>query len=433
MSVKTTTLPNGLRVVTHEMPHLETVSLGVWAGVGARHESRELNGISHFLEHMAFKGTRRRTAKQIAEDVEARGGDLNAATSLETTGYHARVLKDDAEHVLEILADILTDSVFAKIELERERDVILQEIAGANDSPDDLVYDLVQASAYPNQALGRTILGTKKSVSAITSSDLKMHLGTHYHADRLVVSAAGAVEHAAFCAKAQALFGGLSASPHVESDAQAKSAWKTARYVGGTNASDRAFEQAHIVFGFPGPAYGSDDFFAAQVFSGLFGGGMSSRLFQEVREKRGLCYAIYSCAWGLKDTGMLNIHAATGEELLGELIEVIACELKRVVEQGVSESELKKSKAQLKVGLLMGLESSYARAEQMARHIIAHGRIIEKEELISRVETVNVDQIKSLAGSMLIRKPSIGVVGAGEKSKDYALMACRQFENDPTI
>ena len=433
MSVKKTTLPNGMRVVTHEMPHLETVSLGVWAGVGARHESHELNGISHFLEHMAFKGTRARTAKQIAEDVEARGGDLNAATSLETTGYHARVLKDDADHVLEILADILTDSVFADNEMERERDVILQEIAGANDSPDELVYDLVQASAYPGQALGRTILGTKNTVSAITSQDLKTHLATHYHADRLVVSAAGAVDHDAFCAKAQSLFGSMSAGSDEEGEANAKSAWKPARYVGGVNASQRPFEQAHIVLGFPGPAYGSDDFFAAQVFSGLFGGGMSSRLFQEVREKRGLCYAIYSSAWGLKDTGMLNIHAATGKELMGELIEVIANELKRVVQDGVSENELKKSKAQLKVGLLMGLESSYARAEQMARHMIAHGRIIEKEELISRVEAVNMEQIRSLAGTMLNQKPSVGVVGAGEKSKDYALMAHRQFIDDETI
>ncbi len=427
MSVRTTTFSNGLRVVTHQMPHLETVSLGVWAGVGARHETEKLNGVSHFLEHMAFKGTRRRTAKQIAEEVEARGGDLNAATSLETTGYHARVLKEDAGNVLDILCDILTDSVFADEEMERERDVIIQEIAGANDSPDELVYDLLQSCAYPDQPLGRTILGTVESVGRISQQDLRAHLSKHYHADALVVSAAGAVDHEAICAQTEALFGGLPRGTDTLEDRERNKLPAPAAYVGGVNASTRPFEQAHLVLGFPGPAYGADDFFAAQVFSGLFGGGMSSRLFQEVREKRGLCYSIYSQAWGVRDTGMLNIHAATGAELMNELIEVISGELKSVAEKGVSEPEVLKSKAQLKVGLLMGLESSYARAEQMARHTIAHGRVIEKEELIERVEAVNGEQIRSLALKMLSGAPSVAVVGGGEQSMSYALTAHRQF------
>src|SRR5690606_4801164 len=302
MTINVTTLSNGLRVVSHHMPHLETISLGVWVAAGARHESEHEHGISHLLEHMAFKGTRRRTARQIAEEIEQVGGELNAATSLEMTAYYARVLKGDEAVALDILADILQNSTFSEEELEREREVILQEIAGIQDSPDEIAYDLVQDAAYPGQAVGRPIIGTRASVARLTSTDLRTFLRTRYLAPRIVISAAGAIEHASLARHAEALFGGLNGG-----DSQDGSA---AQYVGGRRTSRKLFEQSHLLIGFEAPSYRDQEFYAAQVFSGLFGGGMSSRLFQAARENRGLCYAIYSTAWGMADSGMFDIHAA---------------------------------------------------------------------------------------------------------------------------
>lgn len=430
MTTTVSTLPNGLMVVTHHMPHVETSSLGVWIGVGARHETIDQQGLSHLLEHMAFKGTAQRSALAIAEEIEQVGGEINAATSLETTAYYARVLKGDEGLALEILADILQNSSFEAAELEREREVILQEIAATQDSPDEIAYDLIQEAAFPGQAVGRPILGTPDSVSAATSADLRAFLGANYQPDRMVVSAAGAVHHATIERHARALFGGLSrpgaGDPGlIEHDA---------RYVGGVRSSQKAFEQSHVLMGFEGPSYRSEDAFTAQVFSGLLGGGMSSRLFQEVREKRGLCYAIYSSAWGLKDSGMFQIHAATGHEMVGELIDVIGAELAVMAQAGPTEREVSRAKAQLKAGLLMSLESSGARAEQMARHLLVHGRLLEPEELIAKVDAVNVDRVRTLAQGIAATAPSVVVVGAGKKSAGYARRAEQVLvsQNRPT-
>lgn len=415
MTTQISRLANGLRVVTHRMDHLETLSLGVWVGTGARHEPEALHGISHFLEHMAFKGTSSRSARRIAEEIEEVGGELNAATSIETTAYYARVLKGDDDTALEILADILQDSVFDAVELERERDVILQEIAASQDSPDDLVYDLVQDAAYPKQAIGRTILGTPESVQSIRADDLRAYLRKHYAPNRLVVSAAGAVDHDRLCRHAETLFGGDAQTSDESVD--------KAVFAGGVRSSKKPFEQSHIVIGLEGVAYRAHDFFAAQVLSGLMGGGMSSRLFQEVREKRGLCYSIYSSAWSLSDTGLLAIHAATGSEQMTELVDVVCAELTRLAQDGPNDAEMGRAKAQLKAGLMMGLESSSARAEQMARHIMAHGKLIPKEELIARVEEVSSTQVQALMQRMMTKAPAAAVVGAGASSRGHAQRA----------
>ncbi len=411
-----TKLANGLRVVTHAMAHLETVSLGLWVGAGARHETERQHGISHFLEHMAFKGTKRRTAQAIAEEIEEVGGDLNAATSLETTAYFARVLKGDEGVALGLIADILQNSAFNRPELEGERQVILQEIAATRDSPDDIAYDLLHDAAFPKQPVGRAILGTPDSVSRFTAGDLRAFLRTRYRPDNMVISAAGAVRHATLVRHAEALFGGLSGNGRSGGEQPAK-------YVGGTRVSGKPFEQSHLLIGFPSPSYREDKYFTAQVFSGLFGGGMSSRLFQEVREKRGLCYAIYSNAWGLKDAGLLGIHAATGTDLMGELIDVIGTELKRAAEKAPSGPEIARAKAQLKAGLLMSLESSSARAEQMARQLLSHGRIVSVEELVDKVDDVTAGRVRSFAAELLKSAPAITVVGSGRKSLKYARRA----------
>ncbi len=417
MTPNITVLSNGLRIVTQNMPHLETSSLGVWVGVGSRHETEAQHGLSHLLEHMAFKGTQQRSAQDIAEEIEAVGGDLNAATSVETTAYYARVLKGDEGMALGILADILQNSSFASAELEREREVILQEIAAIDDSPDDLVYDLVHDAAYPGQAAGRPIIGTPKSVKGLSASDLRLFLATHYHPENMVIAGAGAVRHEPFVRHVEALFGGLSKG---QSGIDAP-----ASYTGGIRSSAKPFEQSHLMLGFEGPSYTQDTYIAAQVLSGLLGGGMSSRLFQEVREKRGLCYSIYSSAWGMRDTGMFAVHAATGAGMMDGLIDVVRAELARVAADGVTAPEIVRSKAQLKAGLLMSLESSSSVAEQMARQLLVHGRTLSSDELVAKVDGVTGDQLRTIAATLVTSRPSVAVAGAGRRSREFAERAGR--------
>lgn len=412
MTTKITTLANGLCVVSDHMAHLETSSLGVWVATGARHEAATEHGISHLLEHMAFKGTGHRTARAIAEEIESVGGELNAATSLESTAYFARILKGDEGVALEIIADILQNSRFDENDLEREREVILQEIAATRDSPDDIGYDILQEVAFPEQAVGRAILGTEASVKSFDRAKLNAFLTRHYVPERMIVSAAGAVHHDRLVRHVEALFDGLSRG--------GERGREEARYVGGVGFSQRRFEQSHLMLGFEGPSYHADDFFAAQVFSGLIGGGMSSRLFQEVREKRGLCYSIYSSAWALADCGLFSIHAATGTDMMTELSEVVAKELVEVAVKGATPAEIERAKAQLKAGLLMGLESSSARAEQMARHIMGYGRVIPADEIIRRVDAVGANEVKAFARQLIAGKPSVVVVGSGRKSREQA-------------
>lgn len=420
MSTAITTMPSGLRIVSDEMPHLETVSLGVWVAAGARHETAAENGISHMLEHMAFKGTARRTARAIAEEIEQVGGELNAATSLEMTAYYARVLKGDEAVALDILADILQSSSYAAAEVEREREVILQEIAGIKDSPDELAYDLLQDAAYPDQPVGRPVIGTPATVGSFSADDLRRFLRQRYVAPSIVVSAAGAITHEALVRHVEAQFGGLNGSSGIDPVG--------ASYVGGVRSAPKTFEQCHLLLGFAGPSYRDKDFLTAQVYSGLMGGGMSSRLFQEVREERGLCYAIYSAAWGLSDGGMFNVHAATGPEMMGELIEVVTREMKRSADEVACEREVDRARAQLKAGLLISLESSSARAEQMARQLLVHGRLLTPQELIERVDAVTPEAVREFARGMLGQSlPALSVVGAGKNSQRWAEQAARQM------
>ncbi len=412
MSVEITKLANGLRVVTDRMGHLETTSLGVWVAAGARHETMAEHGISHLLEHMAFKGTARRTARSIAEEIEAVGGELNAATGLEHTAYYARVLKGDEGAALEILADILLNSAFAEDELEREREVILQEIAMIQDSPEEIAYDLMHEAAYPDQPAGRPIIGTPDSVRAIEAADIRRFLATRYVPGRMVVAAAGAVEHDALVRHAEALFGGLSSIEAPDG--------VPARFRGGFRTAAKPFEQSHLLWAFEGPSYRDAGIYTAQVFSGLYGGGMSSRLFQEVRERRGLCYSIYSSAWGLEDSGLVGVHAATGTGSMRELIDVVGQELRALATSGPEAGEMARAKAQLKAGLMMALESSSSRAEQMARQLLIHDRIVASQELVDRVEAVTADAVRDFAGQLASGPAAVAVVGAGRRSDEIA-------------
>jgi predicted Zn-dependent peptidase len=405
MSVAVTTLKSGINVVTDTMPHLETASLGVWVNSGSRDERRDENGISHFLEHMAFKGTRRRTARQIAEEIEAVGGDLNAATSAETTAYYARVLKADVPLALDVLADILTEPAFEPNELTREQSVIVQEIGAVADTPDDLIFEHLQVIAFPDQPLGRSILGTAKTVRSFNEAKLRDYLAGHYRAPDIVVAAAGAVDHAAVVADVEKRFASF--------NGPAGPAPEPARFGGGAHIEKRELEQVHIALALPGVAQNDPGLYSLQMFNNVLGGGMSSRLFQEAREKRGLCYSIYSFHAPYSDVGMFGLYAGTDAADTSELMRLIVDEIANAAET-LSEAEIARAKAQMKAGLLMALESSGDRIGQLARQMIAWGRPIPLDELIERVDSVTVESARA-AGRDLIRrgKPAIAVIGLG--------------------
>ena len=405
MSVEVTTLKSGINVVTEKMPHLETASLGVWVASGSRDECREEHGISHFLEHMAFKGTRRRTAKEIAEEIEAVGGDLNAATGAETTAYYARVLKADVSLALDVLADILSEPAFDHEELVREQNVIIQEIGAVADAPDDLIFEHLQIIAFPDQPLGRSILGTPKTVRSFDSRKLRDYLARNYRAPDIVVGAAGAVDHRQVVGEVERIFasfcGPAGAPP------------QPAQFGGGTRVEKRELEQVHIALALPGVSQNDPTLYSLQVFNNVLGGGMSSRLFQEAREKRGLCYSIYSFLVPYSDVGMFGLYAGTDAVDTSELMRLIVEEIANCAAT-ISEAEIARAKAQMKAGLLMALESSSARVEQLARQMIAWGRPIPLDELVGKVEAVTVESARA-AGRALIDsgKLATAVLGLG--------------------
>jgi predicted Zn-dependent peptidase len=403
MSVELTRLSSGLVVVSDAMPHLETASLGVWVGCGSRDERQDEHGIAHLLEHMAFKGTTRRTARQIAEEIEAVGGDLNAATSVEMTAYYARVLRADVSLALDVLSDILADPAFDPGELAREQNVIVQEIGAAEDTPDDIVFDHLQATAFPAQPVGRSILGTPASIRSFDGPRLRAYLGRNYRAPDMVIAAAGAVEHRAVVAEAERRFAAFNGSAAPLPD--------PAKFGGGMRVEARDLEQVHIALALEGVPQRAPDLYALQVFTNVVGGGMSSRLFQEVREKRGLCYAIYTFHSPYSDTGLFGLYAGTDAADASELMRVVVDQLAAAAED-LDAKEVDRAKAQMKAGLLMALESSSARAEQLARQIFAHGRPLAIEEIIAKLDAVTVESARA-AGRELIRRspPAFAALG----------------------
>lgn len=417
MTVRIGTLSNGMRVVSETMPLVKTVSVGVWVDAGARDETPEINGVAHMLEHMAFKGTERRSARAIAEEIEAVGGHLNAFTSREQTAYYARVMAEDTGLALDILSDILLHSVFDAEELERERGVIIQEIGQSEDTPDDIIFDHLQETAFPAQALGRSILGTVDRVSGMQRSDLQGFLDRFYHGPSLVLVAAGAVDHDALMAEAERLFGGF--------DRMSRPQHQTARYSGGEKRAVRDLEQAHVAIALPGLAFDDPDYYALQVYATVLGGGMSSRLFQEVREKRGLAYSVYAYPSSYRDGGLMTIYAGTGGEKLPELMPVLADELGKLCGR-VDEDELQRARAQLKVGLVMSLESSGARIEQLGRQMLLFGRPLDIDEVLAAVDRVDAAAVRKVAERVMRNAPpAVAALGPVERLESYGRFAAR--------
>ena len=403
MSVEVTCLPSGLVVVTDAMPHLQTASLGCWVACGSRNEQPDEHGISHFLEHMAFKGTARRTARQIAEEIEAVGGDLNAGTGVETTAYYARVLKADIGLGLDVLADILTHPSFDPDEITREKNVIVQEIGAVEDTPDDLVFEHLQATAFAGQPVGRSILGTKATVRSFDAKRLRAYLARTYRAPGMVVAAAGAVRHEEVVAEASQRFSGFVGPAAPQPD--------TARFCGGAFTEERDLEQVHIALALEGVPQRDPSIYSLQVFTNALGGGMSSRLFQEVRELRGLCYSIYAFHAPYADTGMFGLYAGTDVIDAPELMRVVVDEIVTAADN-ITEAEIARAKAQMKAGMLMALESSGARAEQLARQIIVHGRPLPMDEIVAKIDAVTVESTRQAGRALIGRsRPAVAALG----------------------
>jgi predicted Zn-dependent peptidase len=415
MSVEMTRLPSGLVVVTDAMPHLETAALGVWIGSGSRFEEADEHGISHLLEHMAFKGTSRRTAREIVETIEAVGGEVNAGTGVETTAYYARVLKADVPLALDVLSDILTDPAFDPDELTREQSVIVQEIGAAADTPDDIVFDHLQSTAFPDQPVGRSILGTPATVRSLTGRRLRAYLARTYRAPNMVVAAAGAVDHRAVLAEVEHRFAKVNGT--------AAPAPVPARYRGGSRIEPRDLEQVHVAMALEGLPQRDPDLYSLHVFTHAMGGGMSSRLFQEVREVRGLCYAIYAFHAPYADTGLFGLYAGTDQVDAPELMRVVIGEIEGAAET-LNEAEVARAKAQMKAGILIALESSSARAEQLARQVITHGRPIPVEEIVAKVEAVTVESARAAGRALIGRsRPALAVLGRGRGLESVASIA----------
>jgi predicted Zn-dependent peptidase len=397
-----TTLSNGLMVATERMPEIATATLGVWVGTGSRHECPHEHGLSHLIEHMAFKGTARRSARQIAEDIENVGGDINAATSVEYTSYTARVLGENVDVALDVLGDILINSAFDPGELAREKGVILQEYAAVEDTPDDLIYDAFMETAFSGQAVGRPILGTPDTIKSFDEATIRAFLAREYTPGKMVLAAAGDVDHARIVDMAERHFGGMPAIAPQQPE--------SGRYTGGERRISRKLEQANLVLGLPGLSFKDPGYYAVHLFAHMLGGGLTSRLWHEVRETRGLAYSIDSFHWPFSDCGLFGIGAGTAGSDVRELMDVtLACMAQAT--HDISEIELVRAKAQMKVALLTALETPGGRIERVARQLLSWGRVVASEEIVRKVDALEVEHVRQAGRRLLQGAPTLAAIG----------------------
>jgi len=414
--IKQTTLDNGLRVVTDTIPYVESITLGLWVDVGTRDEDPAINGAAHMLEHMAFKGTTKRSAKQIAEEVEAVGGDMNAYTSMEITAYHMHILKNDLPLAVDIISDILQNSTFNEEEFAREQSVVIQEIGRSNDTPDDIVFEHFQATCFPNQPLGRPTLGTADIIRSLTPTHVKGFMDGLYCTEHMVFAAAGNVNHDHFVELAHKYFNKI--------PLQRPRNRAVAHYQGGDYRLERELEQVHLLMGFQGIPSQDPDYYTCSVLMTLLGGGMSSRLFQEIREKRGLVYSIYAYNNSYRDNGVISIYAGTGEKEVTELLPIVCQELKRLP-LTLTETEIDRAKAQLKAGLLMALESTSSRCRQVAHQMLIYGRPLTTQEIIAKIDHVSAEQLSQLAERLFSQKPTLTALGPIKYLESYDAICAR--------
>ncbi|MDR1561294.1 MAG: insulinase family protein [Holosporaceae bacterium] len=402
-NIKLTKLNNGVRVVTKKLENFDSVVIGYWVEAGVICEEESNNGISHFLEHMAFKGTSKRTAKQIAEEIESVGGYLNAYTSKEVTAFHAKVLKEDIQVAIEILSDVLQDPAFLIEEVEMERSVILQEIYQTYDTPDDIIFDYFEKVAFAKQALGRPILGPIEVVSKISADNLRRYRNEYYNADNIIFAAVGNVSHDELINSAEKYLCNFSRKKTLICDA-------TYDYIGGAYSDTRDLEQAHLIIGFNGLSNSDSDYYTLALFSSILGGGMSSRLFQEVREKRGLVYSIYSFSSSYRRNGTFGVYAATSPDKLSELSKIVSEELMKMRKE-ISEKELKRTKAQFKANLLMMKENNSASCEQIVNQTLIFKHPIGHEKILEKLNAITMEDIQLFTERLLASNSSVVTVG----------------------
>jgi predicted Zn-dependent peptidase len=403
MTPAVTTLANGLRIVSHATPGAETAAIGLYADTGSRFEAAPVNGIAHLFEHMVFKGTKTRSARAIAEQIEDVGGQLNAYTARDMTAFHARVLGEDVPLAFELIADLVRAPRFDDDDLVREKDVVLSELGEARDTPDDIVFDHLQEAAYPDQPLGRSILGSEETLATIEAADLRGWLAAQFRGPACVLAAAGKVDHQALVAMAERLLGDLPDG--------AQPGGEAASYAGGIRHDRRKFEQTHLTFGYEAAAHRAPDYYPLTLFATAAGGGMSSRLFQELREERGLAYSVYSTMTSYADTGLFSVYLAAAN---GNAARAGALGIQVLEEcaQGLDAAELARAKAQLKAGLLMSLEGCAGQAEYIARQMLIYGAPMAPSEVVARVDACTVDEVRAAAQRMLAGPVARAHVGA---------------------
>ena len=410
MTINIDKLKNGIRVVTEEIPSIESVSVGIWINAGSRNEKKIENGIAHFLEHMAFKGTEKRSALQIAEEIESVGGFINAYTSREITCYYAKVLKNHLPLAVDILSDIISNSTFHEQEIEIEKGVIIQEIGQMKDTPDDIIFELLQKEAFADSELGRSILGSVENINSFQRKNFINFIENNYFAEKIVLCAAGNLKHKDLCKLALSL-------QDIRELKKPKSKSKVL-FKGGEKRVIKDLEQAHFAVGFEAPNLKSPKLFAGKVFSVIMGGGMSSRLFQEIREKRGLCYSIGTSFDCYSDNGIFLSYAGTSGDKVKELSEVIATEFNDSITT-INETEVERAKTQLRSSLLMGLENSSSRSERLARGLIIWDKIVEVQETISKIDSVSLEDVRDFGVEMFHNScPAMALYGKVKDALD---------------
>lgn len=412
--VQVTKCNNGVRIVSEQIPHTRSISIGIWVDAGSRYETPEENGITHFIEHMLFKGTKNRTAKQIAESFDRIGGEVNAFTSKEHTCYYAKVLDHHAEIALAILSDMFFNSAFADEELEKERQVVLEEIYMSEDAPDDDVHEKLWAIMYPNDALGRPILGTEETLATFTAEKIRAYMDKHYGPENVVISVAGNITEE-LMAQIHELFGQYEAAPTA-----VKPILTYPAFAPGEMVKTRDTEQAHVAISFPAINVKDEKMYAFVALNNIIGGNMSSRLFQEVREDRGLAYTVYSYQTSYVDIGAFTIYGSTSKANLSEMQHTIDATLLDLVAGGVTEEELTNAKEQLKGSFVLGLEGSEAHMTRNGVNELIHGEHKSVDEVLEKVDEITMDMINDLITDILLQEPAIAIIGPENEQQEQA-------------
>ena len=410
---KKTLLPNGVRIITEEIAHVRSAALGIWVGAGSRDERKGYEGISHFIEHMFFKGTERRSARALAESLEAVGGQLNAFTTKEYTCYYAKILDVDLDLAIDVLSDMFFHSLYDEKEIEKEKNVIIEEIKMYEDSPDELIHDVFSEHVWNDHPLGKPILGTEESIGSLSRDKIMQFLTEHYAPDNLVISVAGKIKHDDVVAKLSPQFGTFNRGGRRVLEETP---------IGQTieHYQKKDTEQMHIILGVPGLGQDDKDIYAMHIFNNILGGGLSSRLFQEIREQRGLAYSVYSYHSTYVDTGLFAIYAGTSPKNTQQVIACILEELMEFKQKGISAEELERTKAQIKGGLYLGLEAVSSRMSRLGKTELTYNRVLSPEEVVEKLDKVTLEDVLRVIGR-LWQKDKISIMTLGPAGHEVVL------------